>query len=288
MPWCPICKNEYREGFTTCAECNVQLVASITDIPVAIYFGSQKELDAMVKFLQDNGFEEANMSYDEKEDVYELFVKSENEKSAKRILECFISEMEEKRIEDACARAEITDSEQEEVPFCEELRQFQMDAEEKKAIPGVYQDKQEKAEEYKSSASALLIVGVLGIAAIIINEMGVLPFTLSFHKPMVYGVMGTVFALFIIFGIYSLIHYKKLLKQADAEDDVAKQMKDYLNTHFSKEQMLSDEKSEGKGEEQLYFIRTAKMKSQLMKQFTDADEALVEKLVDDHYDECFS
>ena len=26
MPWCPICKNEYREGIKLCAECKVELV----------------------------------------------------------------------------------------------------------------------------------------------------------------------------------------------------------------------------------------------------------------------
>ena len=26
MPWCPVCKSEYREGFTVCARCGVELV----------------------------------------------------------------------------------------------------------------------------------------------------------------------------------------------------------------------------------------------------------------------
>ena len=26
MPWCPKCRNEYREGFTVCADCGVELV----------------------------------------------------------------------------------------------------------------------------------------------------------------------------------------------------------------------------------------------------------------------
>lgn len=32
MPYCPICKNEYREGFTTCSECKCDLVDSLDDI----------------------------------------------------------------------------------------------------------------------------------------------------------------------------------------------------------------------------------------------------------------
>ena len=47
MPWCPICKNEYREGFTTCAECKVELVANFEDIPVAIYSGVEQVAQLM-------------------------------------------------------------------------------------------------------------------------------------------------------------------------------------------------------------------------------------------------
>lgn len=31
MPWCPKCRNEYREGFTLCAECGVELVDSLEE-----------------------------------------------------------------------------------------------------------------------------------------------------------------------------------------------------------------------------------------------------------------
>ena len=32
MPFCPKCKNEYREGFTHCAECKFELVDSLEDL----------------------------------------------------------------------------------------------------------------------------------------------------------------------------------------------------------------------------------------------------------------
>jgi len=31
MPWCPVCKNEYREGIERCAECKVELVDHLED-----------------------------------------------------------------------------------------------------------------------------------------------------------------------------------------------------------------------------------------------------------------
>lgn len=32
MPWCPVCGSEYREGFTQCTECKVDLVESLEGI----------------------------------------------------------------------------------------------------------------------------------------------------------------------------------------------------------------------------------------------------------------
>ena len=31
MPWCPVCKNEYREGIKFCAECQVELVERLEE-----------------------------------------------------------------------------------------------------------------------------------------------------------------------------------------------------------------------------------------------------------------
>ncbi len=31
MPWCPVCKNEYREGIARCADCNVALIESLDE-----------------------------------------------------------------------------------------------------------------------------------------------------------------------------------------------------------------------------------------------------------------
>ena len=32
MPWCPVCKNEYREGYTHCNDCDVDLVDSLEEV----------------------------------------------------------------------------------------------------------------------------------------------------------------------------------------------------------------------------------------------------------------
>ena len=65
----------------------------------------------------------------------------------------------------------------------------------------VYQDMKAKAEDFKSSAYTLLLVGIVGIAALILMETGVLPFRLAGSgKYITYIVMGTLFVIFIVMG----------------------------------------------------------------------------------------
>ena len=37
MPWCPVCKEEYKEGITTCPECHATLVASLEEVEKSNY-----------------------------------------------------------------------------------------------------------------------------------------------------------------------------------------------------------------------------------------------------------
>lgn len=311
MPWCPICKNEYRDGFTTCAECKVELVANFEDIPMPIYAGSEYEVQAMVNFLKEVNYEDASVVYDKDADIYQIYVKKENVKAATIALRDFETSMYSKGldfselglIDDEPMDMDEGNDEAEQmiaelverqnaasnpIPLQSNYMQLVKEAEKRRAT-SVYQNKHDKAEEYKSSAGALMIVGVLGLALIIVNELGLIPITLNFNKPMVYGVMGTVFVFFIIFSFVSMSQYKKALQHAEEEDQLVNKIKEFMESQGIKDQILAEEKNTGGlSEENLYFVRTAKMKHTLMEQFSEAEEILVDKMVDDYYEEWFA
>ena len=54
MAWCPKCKNEYREGFTVCAECKVALVDSLEKVMIPLMFGKSEKLSYLKDFLEYN------------------------------------------------------------------------------------------------------------------------------------------------------------------------------------------------------------------------------------------
>lgn len=52
MPWCPVCKNEYREGIERCAECKVELVDHLEDEKEQnVDLERQKQLEQMHAML---------------------------------------------------------------------------------------------------------------------------------------------------------------------------------------------------------------------------------------------
>ena len=59
MPWCPVCRNEYREGIKLCAECQVELVDHLEDEEEqSANFEEQEKmarLQAMIAAKQDEG-----------------------------------------------------------------------------------------------------------------------------------------------------------------------------------------------------------------------------------------
>lgn len=77
MPWCPVCKNEYREGIERCAECKVELVDHLED-----QTADQKELEktaimrAMLAAQSDGADQACEEEIPEKLPVYHAYQNS--------------------------------------------------------------------------------------------------------------------------------------------------------------------------------------------------------------------
>lgn len=62
MPFCPRCRSEYREGFSRCADCDLDLVAERPPAPslegwVEIFRGTELQADLACASLEDAGVE---------------------------------------------------------------------------------------------------------------------------------------------------------------------------------------------------------------------------------------
>lgn len=156
-------------------------------------------------------------------------------------------------------------------------------------IVKVYQDKNSKAEDFKSSAYTLLFVGILGLVALILIELGVLPFTLvAPGKYITYGVMGGLFVIFIIMGISSLKSSKKYMLEAKSEDELTDKIKNWVMTNVSKDMIV--EKAgldEITPEEMKYFKYFEILKESIREQFGVLDASYLESISEELYGKLF-
>lgn len=104
MPWCPKCKNEYREGITTCSDCNVPLVEDLSEVvsdnKKLVFSTEHKEkTDDFIKYLAYSGIHSYSVEPDENEFIWSLYVAEDDYKKASKLFTGFALTESERAIE---------------------------------------------------------------------------------------------------------------------------------------------------------------------------------------------
>lgn len=276
MAWCPKCKNEYREGIRVCAECGCELVEeSGLQNRKPLIFGEEQMLLTLKRFLEYNDIKSVEMQYDEEEAVYELLVKDSDFQQAQKIARVYMEQTALKKLEELQGSGELEQilAEQEETAESEEA------AEHGKAQP--YVNSAEQAEENRSSAWTLLIVGGVGLLAMILGIAGIIPLNLG-NPYMFYGVMSAVFILFIVMGAVSMKNAKLFAKKAESENSLRDSLLKWCEESLTAEKVDAQiENAADMPEEVLYFNRYEMIKKMMNHQFMNLDQGFLEKLIDD-------
>ena len=151
-----------------------------------------------------------------------------------------------------------------------------------------YQDSSQRADENRSSAWILLIVGSLGLAMAVLGVTEVLPFNLA-NPYLFYGVMSSVFVLFIVAGAVSMKNSKIFARKAESENSLRSTLLNWCRENLHAEEIDSEVDAEGTDEEVLYFSRTDYIRERLNRQFVNLDQNFLERFVDDYvYEKIFS
>lgn len=283
MAWCPKCKNEYREGITVCPDCKETLVGEeeLTDW-ISVLFGEQHEMEQLKDFLTYNGIRKSKLAFDNAEQVHELFVDAKEAKQAKTIARVFLEQQEKQRKENAA----------EEEAAVNEFLMTETEAASEEANSGellksasaqgglTYMNSGAKAEENRSSAWVLLVVGILGMLVMILGITGVLPFNVG-NPYMFYGVMSAVFILFIVMGVVSMRNAKLFEKKAESENSLVDTLLKWSEENLTAEKIDSwIENATDIPQEALYYKRFEIICSQMNHQFMNLDQQMLENLID--------
>lgn len=153
----------------------------------------------------------------------------------------------------------------------------------------VYQDKKSKAEDFKSSGYTLIIVGTLGLVALVLLELGVFPFSLAAPgKYITYLVMGTMFLIFVIMGFSSFKSFKKYAKEAETEDDLTSRIKKWTLENVTKESIVKKAALPAEMPDEVKYFRYFEMlKSAIKAEFGEINAAYLESLAEELYSEIF-
>ena len=312
MPWCPKCKNEYREGIKICADCGTELVDSLSDTEDKVrlcVLGDEPTAKKFLSYLTYTAIE-AESRFDPEENNYKIFVAKEDLQKAKTEFHAFVTvESHPEENCDECEKDLSVEASMDEngeitkaihIDSLEDLEKlkaagiskkefeemFKNVSEVQKYKPaGVYQSQSDKASDYYSTGYTFLIIGIAVIIFTFLNLIGVI----SLFK-------GQVLSLIVFFalggaacgvGIGSFKRSKKAGAQVAAEEKLTADINSYMERHkdIMTQGHLSGE--DGTSEEILYLDRTAKMKQELEKVFGRLDDDYIDSLLDDFYNKNF-
>jgi len=134
----------------------------------------------------------------------------------------------------------------------------------------------------------LLAVGTLGLVAIVLCILNVIP--LSVGNPyLLYGVMSAVFILFLVMGVVSMRNAKFFAGNAQSENSLKNTLLDWCRENLHADKIDANiQYADGVPEEELYLRRYEIIKFMINHQFMNLDQELVERMIDDEvYDMVF-
>ncbi len=305
MPWCPKCKNEYREGITVCADCGTPLVDDIVEEEVlAEVFATPKEEIAsrFVEFLKYSEIQSGTITTGE-EGEYIVSVKESDLKQAKKLFKGFaIAESEnavKRELEKMEAANQVPTLEEGEELTEEELAQLaestefsdgdnseEKDIEEETNLRGpakVYMKQEDKYKDLNSTAYTFLILGILGLIFVACNALGMI----GFIKNMIAYVLYTViFAGCIFVAFTSFKDAKKAKAQIKDEEDLTEQVKKWMEANIT-EETFAEVVDEELGDEANYLNKLEHMSKLLTKEFPQLDVDYADQLCEEFYGEKF-
>ncbi len=300
MPWCPVCKNEYKEGIKICADCKVKLVEELASAKgeVVVCNGATLMIERIAEYLN---YSDIKAKVKDDGETARIYVAPKQEDIAKRAIGIFMAQ-EQNRMREQLMAANLdknvelkvldsvdpADEKKEEKPVQEETKRI-----ERKPLSmknkgnSVYKNSADKAEDFKSSGVILLVVGILGIAVMVLIDLGILPF--SFGNLILTNIlMNTLFVIFIVFGIYSLKGAKKYAGEADDEKNLTKEIKAWAAENLKADEVDAISGCEEDEEEEfLYFKRYAYLRYVISEKFVNLEESYLEFLTESIYQKLY-
>ena len=155
----------------------------------------------------------------------------------------------------------------------------------------MFEKASDKAENYRSGAYSLLVIGIIGLVFMILCVMGVIPINLPGSSKIVSGIVMTlVFLIFLAVGVKSLDDARKYADQADREERLTKEIHDWFTGNYSRDTIdraVFWEGDDDRGIEADYFKRYQYIKQVIEDKYEYLAPDYAEKMIEDLYNEIY-
>lgn len=152
---------------------------------------------------------------------------------------------------------------------------------------GKFKSASDKYNDLHSSSVCLLLVGILGLAYVILDYFKVLPFSFNSNF-MFYIVMGSLFLIFTVMGVYTAFSAKKMKTTISDEETNTDSIITWSIENLTAEKIdNSIEELDECGDEEKYLLRVASLEALLVKEFNLEDESYINALIDEIYPELY-
>ena len=93
-----------------------------------------------------------------------------------------------------------------------------------------YKSVQDSYSEHKSGAMSLMLIGILGVAFVVLNALKIISLPAGFSSTLTTVVMGALFLIFLASGIFSSVKASKLKSKADEEKALIDKVVDFVRS----------------------------------------------------------
>lgn len=147
-----------------------------------------------------------------------------------------------------------------------------------------YTEKSRKLEDAQSSSGLFIVFGIIGLLAIAAVWLGIIPLTMAVYMKVLYTiVLGILFVVFIMIGIY----YKKKIRILESETRTERRLKKEIisgiTSQYSLEEIDAMIPKDSLSVEQLYFERYEKISSLIQEKYQIQDESFLDYLIEKIY-----
>ena len=148
-------------------------------------------------------------------------------------------------------------------------------------VPHTYVEADKKLEDASSTAWSFTLMGIIGIAFLVLIWTGILPVRLSIVT-LSSGTMasGILFFIFLILGIRGFQERKKLLSARAKEEAIIFQIGQWFQEHYSADAISNGVEEDELPVEQLYFLRSENISRAMKEEFPELEETFAEYMME--------